>query len=218
VDLRAADATGLNDEQRAALAAAREKAAHAAAKLVEVALPDPDAILGPYFKIPQAAEPGPGGGAVFEWTAVDGLLNKRPDLFQAAAANEEAMAALWQAGESAPSRRNAGRMLEIAWALCGYAQKHDHVYPPSLDALFEEGRLKAPLEPKSLRTERAYVYVAGSQKMPAKRNDQTQFVLLYDDEQQAGGWYECVFASGTCGGIREPELRAQLQGRGEKAG
>lgn len=218
VDLRATEATGLNDEERAALTAAREKATQAAAKLVEVALSDPDTILGPYFKEPQAAEPRPGGGAAFEWTAVDGLLNRRPDLFQAAAANEEAMAALWKAGENAPSRRNAGRMLEIAWALCGYAQKHEQVFPPNLDALFKHGDPKAPLEPKSLRTGRPYVYVAGTQKMPTKRNDQTQFVLLYDDEAQAGGWYECVFASCTCGGIREADLRAQLQTREKQAG
>ena len=214
VDLAPTDETGLTEEQRAALKAAREKAIQAAEKLVELALSDPDAIFGPYFKEPQATEPRPGGGPVFEWTAVEGLLNKRPDLFQAAAANEEAGAALWKAGESAPSRRNAGRMLQIAWALCGYAQNHDQVYPPSLDALLESGHLKAPLEPKSLRTGRPYVYVAGAQKMPAKGNDRAQFVLLYDDEPRPGGWYECVFASCTCGGIREPDLPEPLRGRG----
>jgi hypothetical protein len=46
-------------------------------------------ILGPYFKEPEAAEPRSGRGPAFEWTAVDALLNKRTDLFQAATANEE---------------------------------------------------------------------------------------------------------------------------------
>ena len=218
MDLTTTDEAGLSEEERAALKAAREQATQAAGKLVDIALSDSDAIFGPYFKEPRAAKPESASGPVFEWTAVDGLLNKRPELFQAAAANEEARAVLWRAGENAPSRRNAGRMLEIAWALCGYAQNHDQVYPPSLDALFESGHLKAPLEPKSLRTGRAYVYIAGSQKVPAKGNDRAQFVLLYDNEPRAGGWYECVFASGTCGGIREPDLCEQSQGRGKQAG
>jgi hypothetical protein len=145
----------LREEDRAALKDAREKAMQAAGKLVDVAMSDPHDIFGAYFKEPRAAEPRPSGGPVFEWTAVEGLMNK-----QAVAANEEAMGMLWKAGESAPSRKNAGRMLEIAWALCGYAQKNDQVYPPSLDALFESGHPNAPLESKSLRTGRVYVYVA----------------------------------------------------------
>jgi hypothetical protein len=209
VDLVATDEAGLSEEDRAVLKAAREKASQAAGKLLEFAMSDPDAIFSAYFKEPRPTDQRPSAGPVFEWTDVEGLLNRRPDLFQAAAANEEAMARLWQAGENAPSRKNAARMLEISWALCGYAQSHDDTYPPSLDALFENGRLKPPLEPKSLRTGRPYVYVAAAQKMPAKANDRAQFVLLYDDDPMPGGWFGCAFASCACGRIRESDLREQ---------
>jgi len=113
------------ESERAAMEAAKANATQAAKKLIEAALRDSDGIFAPYLKgLPRAERPA-GTGAVFEWTPVEGLINKRPDLFQAAAENEKAMAALWQAGENAPSRRNGGRMLEIAWAIETYAQKHD---------------------------------------------------------------------------------------------
>src|SRR5439155_13172999 len=172
-------------------------------RLIEAALKDPDAIFGPYLKGPPLVERQAGAcAAVFEWTPVESLLNKRPDLFQAAAANEEAMAALWRAGENAPSRKNVGQMMDIGLALLQYAQKHHQVYPESFDKLFEGGYLKPPLEAKSPRTGRPYLYVAAGERIPAKANDQAQFVLLYDDEPAPYRWFDCVFASGIGGAVR----------------
>jgi hypothetical protein len=217
VDIAATEETGLTVEELAVLKTARERATTAAGKLVEVALLDPDTTFGAYFQEPHGIGTLPKSGPTFDWTAVDGLLTKRPDLFKAAAANEEAMAALWQAGENTASRKNASRMLEIAWALCRYAQTHDHVYPPTLDALFESGHLKAPLELNSVKTRRPYVYVAGNRKMPTKGNDRARFVVLYDDDPLPGGWYECALSSCTTGGARESDLREQLRGHQKQA-
>ncbi len=203
------------ESERAAFEAATETAARAGKKLIEAALTDPDGIFGAYLKGLRRAERRPGVSPVFEWTPVEGLLQKYPALFQAAAANQEAAAALWRAGENAPSRRNVGRMLEIAWALLSYAQKHELAYPDNLAVLFEGGYLKPPLETKSVRTGRPYVYVAAGEKSPSKANDRAQFVLFYDDEPVAEGWYECAFASCLCNGVREADLKQQLKRRGK---
>ena len=170
------------ESERAAFEAAKEGAAQTARRLLDVALADPDGIFGPYLKGLPRADRQAGGGALFAWTPVEGLMQKRPDLFQAAAANEEAMATLWKAGENDPSRRNIGRMMEIAWAIQNYAHAHDQAYPDNLTVLFENGCLKPPLEAKSLLTGRPYVYVAAGEKSPSKANDRAEFVLFYDDE------------------------------------
>jgi len=93
--------------------------------------------------------------------------------------------------------------------------KHDQAYPAALNALFETGDLKAPLETKSIRTGRPYVYLAAGEKVPARMNDRAQFVLLYDDEPVASSWFECAFASCGAGGIRESDLKEQLRRRGK---
>jgi hypothetical protein len=90
--------------------------------------------------------------------------------------------------------------------------KHDQVCPAILELLFETGELKAPLEAKSIRTGRPYVYVAADEKVPAKMNERASFVLLYDDEPLAGGLFECAFACRS-GAIRESDLKAQLRSR-----
>jgi hypothetical protein len=155
------------------------------------------------------------GGPLFTWTAVESLIQKRPDLFRAAAANEEAMAALWKAGENAPSRRNTGRMMEIAWAIQNYAHDHEQVYPDSLGILFEQGYLKAPLEATSLLTGSPYIYVAAGEKSPSKANDRDKFILFYEDVPVANGWHECAFASCLCNGMRVSDLKEQLKRRGK---
>jgi len=203
------------EDERAALEAAKENAAQAAKKLIEIALSDPDGILGPYLEGLPQSDRQPQSPPVFTWTPVEGLLQKRPDVFQAAAASEEAMAALWNAGENSPSRRNIGRMMDIAWAIQNYAHMHDQTYPDSLAVLFESGNLKPTLEAKSVLTGRPYVYVGAGEKSPVKANDRAQFVLFYDDEPIADGWYECAFASCVCGGIRVHDLQEQMKKRGK---
>jgi hypothetical protein len=104
----------LNEPERAGFKAARENAVLAARRLIDVALPEGESILGSYLETVAKPESTAGPMAAFQWTAVENLLQKRPDLFQAAAAAEEAMATVWKAGETAPSRRNAARILELA--------------------------------------------------------------------------------------------------------
>ena len=201
---------------RAAFEAAKEHASQTAQKLIDVALSDPDGILGAYLKgLPRSSgEPQNPPWTSFS-TPVGSLMEERPDLFRALAANEEAMSAIWKVGQNDPAQKNIGRMMEIGWAIQTYAHNHDRTYPDTLAILFENGQLKPPLEAKSLLTGRPYVYLAAGEKSPAKSNDQTMFVLLYDDELNQYGYYPCVFASCIGSHIRPPDLSEQLKRRGK---
>jgi hypothetical protein len=204
----------LSGSRKVASKRAAEKFVETARALIDVALPDPDGIMAPYLR---GLTPGPLNAAgrrivPFE-TGVEKLLRDRPDLFAAAAANEEAMRALWDFGASDPWQRNMGRLMEINIALHCYAAHHENKYPASVDLLFETGHLKAPLKPKSLLTGKPYVYVAAGEKVPQKSKDKTDFVVLYDDQPNPWGMYECVFASWIGGVIHPDQLREQLQKR-----
>src|SRR5439155_6751266 len=103
----------LPDGDKAAFEKAKENAVRTAAKLLELALTDPDGIIGPYLKgIPQRSDPAEDRHLI-HYTPVEQLLNKRPDLLKAAAANKEAMMALWRGGENDPGRANLGRLLDF---------------------------------------------------------------------------------------------------------
>jgi len=205
----------LAESDRPAFEAAIARASETAKKLIDAAQSDPDGIFGPYLKGLPRADRQPGSGPVFMWTPVGGLLQKRPDLFQAAAAHEEAMAAVWEAGQQDPSQQNIRRMMDIGWAIQNYANSHDKAFPENLAVLFEQGLLKPPVEAKSLLTGRPYVYVAAGEKNPAKMNDRAQFVLLYDDEPNGYGCYPCVFASCVGSHIRVQDIEEQLRRRGK---
>jgi hypothetical protein len=206
----------LPETERAAFEAAKEKATQTAKKLIDVALSDPDGILGAYLKgLPRSSgEPQNPPWASFS-TPVGSLMEKRPDLFRAVAANEGAMRAIWKAGQNDPAQKNIGRMMEIAWAIQTYAHNHNRAYPDNLAILFESGQLKPPLEAKSLLTGRPYVYVVAGEKSPAKSNDRAMFVVLYDDELNQYGCYPCVFAACICSHIRAQDLSEQLKRRGK---
>ena len=201
---------------RAAYEAAKEHFAQTAKELIDVALSDPDGILGAYLKgLPESSgEPQNPPWTSFS-TPVGSLMEKRRDLFRAVAANEEAMSAVWKVGQNDPAQKNIGRMMEIAWAIQSYAHNHSMAYPDTLAVLFESGQLKPPLEAKSLLTGRPYVYVAAGEQSPAKSNDQAQFVLLYDDERDEYDCYPCVFAACFGSHIRPHDLNEQLKKRGK---
>ena len=196
---------------------AKELATQAAQKLIEVALSDPDAILGAYLNglTRPTRQEGKSPWADFS-TPVQSLMIKRPDVFRAAAENERAMRAIWKAGQNDPSHRNIGRLMEISLGICSYTHQHDNAYPDSLAVLFEKGFLEPPLEAKSLLSGRPYIYVAAGEKRPAKMNEAASFVLLYDDEPNAYGCYPCVSATGAGSTIPVQDLKEQLKRRGKR--
>jgi hypothetical protein len=200
------------ESDRATFETAKENATQAARKLIDAALSDPDRILGAYLKdLPgsvQTAQNLP--WASFD-TPVGSLMEKRPDLFRAAAANEEAMNAILKFWQNDPTVKNIGRMMEIAWAVQSYAQKHEMTYPDSVATLFESGELKPSIAPESMLTGRPFVYVAAGEKSPAKFNDQAMFVLLYDDEPNQYGCYPCALASCVGSHILPNDLKEQLK-------
>jgi hypothetical protein len=128
---------------------------------------DPDGILGAYLKgLPGSAPTGQHPSWASFATPVGSLMEKRPDLFEAAAANEAAMNALIRIWQKVPAVKNVARMMEIAWAMQSHAQKRDMTYPDSIAALFDSGELQPSVAPESLLTGRPFVYVAAGEKCP----------------------------------------------------
>jgi hypothetical protein len=203
------------ESEKPAFEAAKQKLAESAQRLLELAAAEPDGLLGPYLKALPRVERPVGPAPLWEWSPVEGLMHKRTDLFQAAATYNEAVAAVWTAGQNDPSRKNISRLMEIGVAIYKYACEHDRTYPASLELLFQAGHLKPPLEAKSLRTGRPYIYVAAGEKQPSRANDLAQFVLLYDDEPNAYGGFECAFASLGGGAFPSADLKEQLKRRGK---
>jgi hypothetical protein len=203
--------------EKAAFEKAWENARRAAKALIEVTVADPDGIVGAYLKglPPRRDTDGPWA---LQPTYVGKVMEQRPDVFRAAAAFKRAMLALWNAGANDPQRRNWTRMMDIGWAIIGYAQKHDNAYPDSLEVLFEQGCLKPPLEAKSLLTGRPYVYLSAGEKARAKSSDAFRFVVLYDDDPAQGRYYRCFTACGMGSPISVDELKAQLRKRGKAIG
>jgi hypothetical protein len=200
-----------SENDRVALEKAREDAMQAAKKLVETALVDSESIFGAYLNgLPGQAELGQTPPWSSFSTPVGTLMEKRPDLFRAAAANEEAINALIKIWQSDASVKNIGRMMEIAWALQSYARKHDRTYPDNLATLFESGDLKPTVALESLLTGKPFIYLAAGQKSPVKLNDLATFILLYDGEPNQHGCYPCAFASGAGSHIRPVDLQEQL--------
>jgi len=200
--------------------AAYEKAANdfvnSGRALMDVALTDPDRIMGPYLVGIPPGERGADGRQVVPFeTDVEKLLRDRPEVFAAAAANREAMNAMWYEEASDPSRRNITRMMEINRAMHSYAAAHDDTYPGSMNVLFEQGYLKATFKPTSVLTGKPYVYAAAGDKVPAKSKDRWKFVVLYDDNPDEWDYYQCVFASWIGGGMRVEEVKEQLRIRGK---
>jgi hypothetical protein len=82
---------------------AYENWAKASKALIDAALPDQDEIIGAYFcghLPPRTDAPAPWATSR---TYVERLMNRKPDLFKAAAANEDAMKAIREAGKATPA-------------------------------------------------------------------------------------------------------------------
>jgi hypothetical protein len=204
----------LTGDEKVAFDKATENAIAAAQALIEVALQDPDGIVGAYLKgrPPRKYENGPW---VSYYSPVEKLMEKRPDVFRAAAVNEQAMTALMEAGKGDPRRRNMRRMMEIGLGILRYASRGNKTYPPSLDVLFERGTLKPPLEAKSLLTGKPYIYVGAGEKPPVKDTDWNFLVLLYDGDPLPGNSYQCVMADGSGQQLAADKLKEHLRQRGK---
>src|SRR5688572_17266129 len=95
----------VTDSNRAAVEEAKQKVTKTARALVDVALTDPDAVIGAYLRGATSQRDGrcpwfpPAMG-------IGKLFHDKPDLLRAAAAHEEAMSALWETGKDDPERLN----------------------------------------------------------------------------------------------------------------
>ncbi len=204
----------LAESDKPAFEIAKENAISAAKALIDIALTDPEGILGPYLKgLPEGRryEQGPWVSTI---TPVEKLMLKRPDVFRAALTNQLAMDALSEAGRGDPRRRNIRRMMEIGLGIHTYASSHGGTFPDNIAVLFDKGYLKLPLEAKSLITAKPYVYVAAGETRPVKDADWGQLILLYDDEASEGN-YQCVMADGSGHQMRGDLVQEQLRKRGK---
>ena len=206
----------LPDGDKAAFEKAKEDAMQTAAALLDAALTDPDGIVGPYLKgIPRRSNHAEDRHLI-HYTPVEQLLNRRPDVLKAAAANKEAMMALWRAGDNDPGRANLARLLAIGWELLAYASSHDRSCPDNIDLVLEQKPSQPPLEARSLSTGQPYIYVASGQKIPAKSGERAQFVLLYDNNADENGFYPCVTAAPMGTAISVDDLKEQLKRRANR--
>jgi hypothetical protein len=185
------------DSDKAAYEKARQDAIKAAAALIDVSLADPDGIIGSYLKdLPPSQKnvPDPWASSV---TYVEMLMKKRPEVFRAAAANDQAMQAVEQIGNDDPARRNVGKLMAVGAAIWSYTANHNLTLPGSLEDLYKDGKyLKDASEVQSILTGKPYVYVAAGAKMPEKQAERESFILAYDDDEQ-DGCYSCVMANGA---------------------
>jgi hypothetical protein len=201
------------DSDKAAYEKAQQDFIKAATALIDVSLTDPDGIIGSYLK----GLPPPGKNAPEPWvssvTYVDRLMKNRPDVFKAAAANDQAMQALEEAGNSDPGRRNLGRLMSVGSAIWSYAANHNQTSPQSLDVLYKDGKyLKDPSEAQSFLTGKFYIYVAAGVKLPEKQAELDSFILAYDENEQ-DGCYQCVMGNGSAGDIPASVLKELLRRR-----
>jgi hypothetical protein len=190
---------------------AKENAVNAARTLVDAAAVDPDGIVGIYLMGLPRRKYSDGPWVSF-WTPIEKLMKERPELFRVAAACEDSIGALWKAGESDPRRRNMRQMMRIGRGIISYSHDHENKYPETLDVLFQQQVLKAPVEPRSLLTGSPYVYLASGERRPVKGVDWCSTILLYDDNL-INGRYQCLMADGSGCEVRGEDLQRQLVGR-----
>ena len=206
------------DSDRATLETVIEKSIKAAGVLIDVALTDPDGIVGAYVK----GLPPPRKGMPLPWacrfTYAERLMTKRPDLVKAAVAYEEVDDELHKLGMKDPGNQNIIRMTDIGLAIVGYASEHSGVCPDSIAVLFENSKYLQPqLEAKSLLSGRNYVYVAAGERLPEKLSTYfSEVILLYDDKPSADGKYFCVTVDGYVKVFSADEVKEQLQKQGKQ--
>ncbi len=152
------------DSDKAAYEKAKQDAIKAAAALIDVSLADPDGIIGSYLKgLPpsQKNAPDPWASSV---TYVEILMKKRPEVFRAAAANDQAMRTVEQIGNNDPSRRNLDKLMAVGAAIWSYAVNHNLTLPSSLEDLYKDGKyLKDASEAQSILTGKPYVYAGAGE-------------------------------------------------------
>jgi hypothetical protein len=204
----------LTGDEKVAFSKATENAVIAAQALLNVALQDPDGVVGAYLKgrPPRKYEDGPW---VSYYSPVEKLMSRHPEVFRAAAANEEAMTALAEAGKGDPKRRNMRRMMEVGLGIIRHASRQAKSYPPNLQVLFDRGMLKPPLEANSVLTGKPYLYFSAGEKPPEKGTDWNYMVLLCDRDPLPDGSYQCVMADGSGQQLAAETLKEHLRQRGK---
>jgi prepilin-type processing-associated H-X9-DG protein len=203
------------ESDRPALEKAQENAVGAAKTLIEAALTAPDEIVGAYLK----GLPPPRKDGTFPWvsfyTYPERVMINRPDVVKAAMANEEAMAALYDASKNDIRQKNAVQMLKIGIGFNAYSGEHGNTFPDSLSVLFEKKYLEPPITANSLLTGRPYVYVAAGERWPEKSAEAGRFILIYDD-QISDGRCNCLMPDGHVAFLPVDRVREQLRKQGKQ--
>jgi hypothetical protein len=204
----------LSPGRKAAFERASNDLVRTSRDLIDVVLTDVDGIMGPYLKGIAVKRNDVDGRSVVPFRSdVEKLVVNKPEVFAAAAANLQAMNALWDFDANDPERRNILRMMEINRALHSYAASHGDKYPQSLDVLFEQGYLKPPVEPVSVLSGKHYIYVAAGAKVPEKAKDKSHFVVLYDSTPDQWGLHQCTYASWIAGAVPVKDIKEQIKAR-----
>ncbi len=205
----------LSGSDKAAYEKAQDDYIKAGNALIEVSLTDADGIIGAYLKdLPQPDGSGPSPW-ITSYSDVEKLIANRPDVFEAATANERAMRAWDQAVSNDPVDRNVRRLMHVGFAIWSYASDHDQTLPSSLEVLYKDGRyLKDAGETKSLLTGKSYIIAAAGTKFPEKAARRDSFIVVYDDDV-VDGRYQCALGNGGGTSLPANEFREWLGKQGK---
>jgi len=190
------------ESDKAAFEKAEQGLLEASAALVDVALTDPDGIIGAYLK----DLPPPNENSSYTWVSdlsyVERLIYKRPELFKAAVANEKAMDVLNRAGYSDPNRQNVHKLMAVGSAIFCYMANNDENLPDNLEVLYKDGEyLKDASAVQSVLTGKPYVFAAAGAKLPDKHSERHQFILVYDFIEKEGCYH---FVTSVGSGAERP--------------
>jgi hypothetical protein len=183
--------------------------------LVELAAADPDRIVGAYLKgLPPDTrkEKTPWRS---QYTYVEILMSKSPQVFAAATAYEQATRSAQRAhAQQSPAAQNMSRMMQLGLELQVYASNHDQTILASIEELIEKKAIDPKTPTTSLLSGRPYIFAAKGEKFPEKQRERGRFIILYDD-QETDGKYDCILADGHGERIPVAKVKEQLKARGK---
>ncbi len=175
----------LQGEAREKFEKARKDEIEAAHALIEAAKETADETAGAYLRGLIVRDEQPRHPWVSAYTYVEQAMSRHPAVFKAALRFEETMDAVYAVRAHDPRQQNLSHMMKVAGAIISYAFKHENQLPQSLDVLVKEKQLEAA-DVNSRITGRPYVYAGANQKLPERKQERFQFILLYEDNEVDG--------------------------------
>ncbi len=191
--------------------AAKQRLESASERLLALAIPKSDAILG--YLTGVGAEERDAGPWVSKLTDVEKAMVASPELFRAGRDVMLARMTLNGLRQNTDLGGNIQRLMRIGKAIQRYAAKNDSKFPERLSQLYEDDFLKESEKAVSMLTEKPYRYVGTGVTVPRSVEDGLMLVLLYDEQEVQDGRLACYTAAGAVQLIKASEVQEQLSNR-----